>query len=210
MRVGVKNRRLAVLTFVFLVATSAQVFAGTEKDLGTVGTVYPIAEPDLTAEMRAYAQAHTPSLEQQRKAIEHYQPRDLRKLPKATRDRTFDVDMTYTLTHDMTDGKGKILYPKGYTFNPLKYVNFTGGLVIIDGSDPRQVEWFKKSPYFPNKLAILLLSDGYASQLNKTLNRPVYYLTGQIADRFRLAAVPSIVVRKGDVMSVREVKLNEK
>ena len=31
----------------------------------------------------------------------------------------------------------------GFTFNPLRYVSLTGALVIIDGSDPEQVTWFK-------------------------------------------------------------------
>jgi len=81
--------------------------------------------------------------------------------------------------------------------------------VVIDGSDPKQVEWFEKSPYYLNELAILLLSDGYALQLTHKLKRPVYYLTGIIAERFRLAAVPSVVVKKGNDMSVREVKIEK-
>ena len=197
----------AVSILLLIAATPAP--AGTIKDLGTAGTVYSIIEPDLLAELRQYALTHTPSPEKQQQERAHYQPKDLRRLPKATADRSFEVDMTYTLTHEVTDGSGHVLYPRGFKVNPLQYVNFTGGLVVIDGSDPRQVEWFEKSPYYPNKLAILLISGGYAFELTSTLKRPVYYLTGEIADRFRLAAVPSIVVRKGNGMSVREVKIEK-
>ena len=34
----------------------------------------------------------------------------------------------------MTDSEGKVLYPKGYTFNPLNYLSFSGGLVVIDAT----------------------------------------------------------------------------
>ena len=140
--------------------------AGTIKDLGTAGTVYSIIEPDLLAELRQYARTRTPSPEMQQQERAHYQPKDLRRLPKATADRSFEVDMTYTLTHEVTDGSGHVLYPRGFKVNPLQYVNFTGGLVVIDGSDPRQVEWFEKSPYYPNKLAMVFLSSAAATCIN--------------------------------------------
>jgi conjugal transfer pilus assembly protein TraW len=198
-------RRLSGFLLLFLIVATPS-FAGTLKDLGSTGTVYAIAEPDLLVELQQYAQIHGPSTEEQQQKRGHYQPKDMRKLPQAVRDRTFDVDMTYTLTHDIKDASGNILYPRGYTINPLHYFNFVGGIVVIDGSDPGQVEWFKKSPYFSNRLALLLLSDGYAFELTEKLQRPVYYLTDIIAKRLQLSAVPSIVVKKHDALSVREVK----
>lgn len=198
--------KLSALTILFLIAATPTL-AGTTKNLGIVGAVYSISEPDLLVELRDYVQI--PNIEKQFQEQAHYQPKDMRKLPKAKQDRTFDVDMTYTLTHDLTDGSGHVLYPRGFKVNPLQYVNFVGGVVVIDGSDPKQVEWFEKSHYYPNELAILLLSDGYALELTRKLKRPVYYLTDIIAKRFRLTAVPSIVVKKGNDMSVREVKLEK-
>jgi conjugal transfer pilus assembly protein TraW len=201
-------RRLSVLVMLLLIVATPS-FAGPLRDLGSTGTVYAIAEPDLLAELRLYAQAHAPSPEKQQEERGHYRPKDMRKLPKADRNRTFDVDMTYSLAHDIKDGSGNILYPRGYTINPLQYFNFVGGIVVIDGSDPGQVEWFQRSPYFSNQLALLLLSDGYAFELTEKLNRPVYYLTDIIAKRLQLSAVPSIVVKKHDALSVREVKLEK-
>ena len=201
-------RRLSGLLMLFLIVASPS-FAGTLKDLGTTGTVYAIAEPDLLVDLQQYAQTHGPSPEEQQQKRVHYQPKDIRKLPQAARDRTFDVDMTYTLVHDIKDGSGNVLYPQEYTINPLQYFNFVGGIVVIDGSDPGQVEWFQRSPYFSNQLALLLLSDGYAFELTEKLKRPVYYLTDIIAKRLQLSAVPSIVVKKHDALSVREVKLEK-
>ncbi len=199
------NRKLAVILCAAALAQTTFCRAGTLKDLGTFGMVYGITEPSLVDELRAGAPRI--DIEKEKKEQARYQPADLRKLPRATTNRSFTVDMTYTLPHALKDAKGHVLYPAGFTYNPLRYMGFVPGIVVIDGSDPRQVEWFEKSPYVANKLAMLLISDGYAFDLTRKLKRPVYYLTGIIADRFRLAAVPSIVVRKGDKVSVTEVKI---
>jgi hypothetical protein len=77
--------------------------------------------------------------------------------------------------------------------------------VVIDGDDPLHVDWFKTSPYFENYRTKLLLTDGYASPLVEKLKRPVFYLTDDISKRLQIAAVPSVVIQKGNKMLVSEV-----
>lgn len=191
-----------------LLAVPVLTFAGVIKEIGTFGQVYPIVEPDIVTEL----QQGIPKvdLEKMKADYAHYQPADLHKLPKAKADRTFSVSMMYTLDHDLTDEKGQVLYKKGYTFNPLQYSHFIGGLVVIDGSDPAQVDWFKASSYFTNNQAILLLSDGYAAELKEQLKRTVYYLTKDIQARLHFAAVPSVAIPQDKTMMVREVKIADK
>ena len=119
----------------------------------------------------------------------------------------FTVDLTHTLERNIKDSQGNLLYPQGFTFNPLHYARLSGGLVVIDCNDPEQVEWFKGSPYFQNQRAILLLSGGYANELKQALQRPVYYLTHDIAARLQLKAAPSVVVEQDNKLTVREVRL---
>ena len=113
--------------------------------------------------------------------------------------------MTYTLGQDLANANGTIIYPKGYSFNPLDYISFQGGIVVIDGSDPQHIEWFLASPYANDPRVRLLLSDGYAFQISQQLDSPVYFLTGDIAERFGLSVVPSIVVQKGKLVEVHEL-----
>jgi len=82
-----------------------------------------------------------------RNRLRDYKPADLQQLPKATKDNQKIVDMTYTLPADLLDADGKTIYPKGFTFNPLDYVTFRRGLVILNGNDSEQLRWFEKSPY---------------------------------------------------------------
>jgi len=183
---------------------------GMIKNLGVVGETYPIVEPDVVVELKAQA-AKTKKLSdvEFREQVKIYQPEDLHHLPRATRDRTFLVDMTYTLDRDLLDGDGKVIYPRGFTFNPLDYVSFSGGILVIDGSDPTQVKWFTKIPYANNHRIRLLLSGGYAYKLIEELKRSVFYLTDEIADRLQLAAVPSLVIQQDKKLLVREFLVTE-
>jgi conjugal transfer pilus assembly protein TraW len=139
--------------------------------------------------------------------MKNYQPSSLHKLAHATADRTFLVNMDYTVKQDVVDGEGNILYPQGYTFNPLDYLSFPGGLVVIDGADPLQIKWFQSTPYASNHQVRLLFSGGYASQLTGQLKRSVFYLTADIAERLQLTAVPSVVVQEDRQLRVHEIKV---
>jgi len=176
--------------------------------LETVGPTYPIGEQDIREEFKQ--RATKIDLDALFNTHNRYQPANLHTLPRAGSDRMFKVDLTHTLDHDIKDSQGKLLYPQGFTFNPLQYAGLSGGLVVIDGSDPEQVEWFKGSPYFQNHRAILLLSGGYAAEVRQELKRPVYYLTHDIAARLQLKAAPSVVVEQDNKLTVREVRLATK
>lgn len=185
-------------------------FALAMTELEPVGAVYPVVEPDVRIEMRRNA---AEKMKQQKQEFQEkallYQPSDLQKLRKAGQDRSFAVDMTYTLDRDLKTQDGRIVYPRGYTFNPLDYMSLTIGLVVIDGSDPAQVEWFKKSPYSSNHKTKILLSGGYASSLSLELNRSVFYLDREVAERFQLTAAPCVVVQQDKHIQVTEFLIQE-
>ncbi len=179
------------------------------KDLGTVGATYPVVEPDLVTELkneaiRQHTARDTVQLQDQLKT---YQPANLHTLPHATAERSFLVNMDYTVTQDVVDGEGTIIYPRGFIFNPLDYLRFPGGLVVIDGTDPLHIAWFRNTDYAQNDQARLLLSDGSAYELSRQLKRSVFYLTTDIAERLQLAAVPSVVVQEDRNVRVHEIKL---
>ena len=79
--------------------------------------------------------------------------------------------------------------------------------MVLDGSDPEQVAWFKGSPYGANRRALLLLSGGLAAPLRDELARPVAYLTEDIALRLQVRAVPSVVIEQENQLVIREVSL---
>ena len=113
------TRRLFITGLVVMLWTTAVL----AKNPGEVGRTWPIAEQDALTEIEAKARQVEWRKVLERKKVEAYQgPPDKGSLPRARRDRTVPVDLTYTTSIDVPDGKGGILYPKGYTFNPLDYV----------------------------------------------------------------------------------------
>lgn len=186
---------------------------GSVHNLGTFGQTYRIAEQDALKEIKERVAkvdwSKVFSRKRMEKAIQNYRP-DTPFLPRAHKDAARLVDMTYTLPFDIPDGKGGILYPKGYTFNPLDYVHYEKTLVVINGDDPGQVLWFSQSGYSKNIGTMLLLTAGSYYELGKRLERPVFYANADIIRRFQLEAVPSIVHQKGRYMEVKEIAIPNK
>ena len=199
--------RSEALILALLLAWQTPARAGEIVRLEPVGPTSAVVETDLAEALRQ--RAVSIDVEQLRSAQAHYQPANLQALPRAEKDTTTRVDLTHTLEQNLIDAQGTILYPAGFTFNPLQYVSLSGALVVIDGSDPEQVAWFKGSPYGSNRRALLLLSGGLAAALRDELRRPVAYLTEDIARRLQLRAVPSVVMEQDQHLTVREVRINE-
>ena len=207
MRFDMLTATLLLAGGTLLLAWLSPARAGEIVQLEPVGPTSPVIETDLAEELRQ--RAVNVDVKQLSSAQARYQPANLHALPRATKDATTMVDLTHTLEQDLIDAQGTILYPRGFTFNPLRYVSLTGALVVIDGSDPEQVAWFKGSPYGTNRRALLLLSGGLATTLRDELRRPVAYLTEDIAQRLQLRAVPSVVMEQDQHLTVREVRIDE-
>ena len=199
--------RSEALILALLLAWQTQAEAGKIVRLEPVGPTSAVIETDLAEALRQ--RAVSVDVERLRSAQARYQPANLQALPRAEKDTTTRVDLTHTLEQDVQDANGQVLYPAGFTFNPLRYVSLSGALVVIDGSDPEQVAWFKGSPYGANRRALLLLSGGLAAALRDELQRPVAYLTEDLAQRLQLRAVPSVVMEQDQHLTVREVLIDE-
>ena len=180
------------------------------RTVGVVGKVYPIAERDALEEIEERARQVDWQAVLGKTRPQDFRPPNPVLLPRAAGECSFLVDMTYTLDFDIPDGKGGILYPKGYRFNPLDYVPFNQTLVVVDGEDPGQVEWLKASLLANRPDTLILLTGGAYSEVGRNLGRAVFYATRQIAERFQLAAVPSVIRRRGRMMEVREIEIPRK
>jgi conjugal transfer pilus assembly protein TraW len=173
----------------------------------TAGRTWLVAEPDALAEIEERARAVDWSAVLKKPDPKGYRPKNLAILPRAGADRTFLVDLTYTLDRDIPDGKGGVLYPRGFRFNPLDYVPYSQTLVVVAGDDPDQLEWLETSGYAGRPDAKVLLTGGSYTDLAQRLRRPVFYADHRLVRRFNLQAVPAVVRRQGSLMEVREIAL---
>ena len=182
--------------------------AASAEVLGTFGATYGIAEKDALADIKDHAKKVNWDTVVDKKAmtrrIKKYKPSGLPMLPVTKENRSFLRDMTYTTEIDVPDGRGGILYPKGYTFNPLEYLTLPNSIVFIDGSDKKQVKWFENSPYLKDINTMLILTNGSYYELNKRFKRPVYYAVRNIVARMGIEHVPSVAVQKGKYMEISE------
>ena len=209
-----KSKNIIMLVVVMSIVLVMQSASAAVHNLGVLGTTYSIVERDALEEIQERAKAvnweKAFNRKKAKEKIKNYKPRNLSRLPRALEDKTFLVDMTYTLDIDIPDGKGNILYPKGYTFNPLEYVQLSNTIVVIDGSDEKQVKWFAKSDYINDYNTTFMISDGSYYDLIKKFKRPVYFADNRIIDRLKLRAVPSIIRQKDKYMEVQEVAIKKK
>ncbi len=199
-----------VVVMVIFCAAASYVHA---RDLGTIGTTYPITERDALEEIEDRAKqvdwGRIFDNDRNAERIRNYQPKDLAALPKAARSNVRLVDISYALEFDIPDGKGGILYPKGFVFDPLDYIKYPRTIVVLNGADRQQVEWFKSSVHATSINVVLLITAGNYYDLSKELDRAVYYLTTSIARKLQISATPCIIVQKGNLLEVTDIDIQK-
>ena len=157
------------------------------RDLGRVGQVYPIIEESVTL----------PESGNDR------QPNPLgpMTLPTASVEMEQFLDLTYTVPWDIADAEGNIVYPKGYRYNPLTNRRFRT-MIIIDGSKSDQLDWAEHAESAADPMTRIVTTQGDLAAVSRRFNRRVYRLHPQVAERFGIKTVPTIVQQKGAVLAV--------
>jgi conjugal transfer pilus assembly protein TraW len=189
--------RLLIAVAGIVILTAGSVFAG-PIDVGTFGALYPIAEPDLLEELRSRA-ASTDwkkylNPDRMEENVKKYRPEGTAILPLAEKSQVRRTRYVYMLDFDVPDNFGHVLYPKGYSFNPISYLHlWLPKIVVIDANDKRQVEWFEKSGMNSDDKVTLLITGGDFYDLAKHLKRPVFYLSELVTEKLDIRAVPSVV-----------------
>lgn len=193
-----------------LLAVSLSISAS--EVLGTFGATYPIVEPDALEEIKEKADIidwRKVFRDRVRAKLKNFRPPDIASLPKAERDREITVDPTYTLDYDVPVAEG-VVYPAGFSYNPLDYVSLPNVLVVLNPADEEQVEWLLMSKHTGDMRTMVLITGGHIQDLAARLNKPVYYLTDRLARRLGLRSVPSVVEQDGRLFKVREIDVEVK
>jgi conjugal transfer pilus assembly protein TraW len=188
------------------------------RDLGTHGPTREIAEVDLIEEMqRRVTQIDWAA--QKREALTRFWERTtFHELPEATEDRLRQIDLTVTAPRDVIAPDGTVIVRAGQTVNPLDQLPFTQRLVVFDATRPAQVELAKRQgreagygrvTYITTRLD---RAAGWESleKIETDLGAPVYLLTPDLRDRFRLKHVPALVETKDKRFVIREFKVGGK
>ena len=184
-------------------------------DLGTQGPTREIVEVDLIEEMQRRV-ARIDWAAKKREALAHFWERTtFHELPEATEDRLRQIDLTVTAPRDVTAPDGTAIVHAGQRVNPLDQLTFTQRLVIFDATRPAQVELAKRQGREAGQRRVTYISTrldraaGWEGleKIETDLGAPVYLLTPDLRDRFRLEHVPAVVEAKDRRFVIREFKV---
>lgn len=110
----------------------------------------------------------------------------------------------YTLDQDIRLPDGKLLYAKGYTFNPLAYVTLPQRLIVVA---PRDLDWALHQATGSDFILLAAGSEGDADAitLGEEHHRPLFILEERIKDRLGLTVAPVIIRQVGQRFQLDEV-----
>lgn len=188
----------------WLLALALPGFAHAE--VSKIGRTFPIAEPDALREIAGKVAVQPASMAGRFGPMNRWQALHSAALAPAPSSRTrFSVPF-HTLEEDIRLPDGRLLYAKGYTFNPLSYVTLAQRLIIVA---PRDLDWAltraKQSDYI--LLAAGGPKDGDAITLSRKKARALFILEPRVKERLGLTFAPVIVHQVGQRLRLDEYRL---
>lgn len=184
------------------------------RDLGVIGPVYAIAEPNLLevilAKLReAEASGGLAKLQREarssaRQEVEH--PAAVATLSKTTRPRSFYYDPTIVVPYPITDAEGRVIVSPGTQVNPLDTVSLSKHLLFFDARDAGQIKRARQLLDRYNGRVKLILTGGSYLGLAQKWKLPVYYdQQGSLTEKLRIRHVPALVSQEGKRLRIDEI-----
>jgi len=174
-----------------------------------VGETYAIEEPDVLQEIKSKAKQKDWQKElllKDNNTPKNWSGLTSVRLPGVIEARTRQIKPTHVLEFDITDQSGVVLYPKGYEFNPLEYIQLPMRILVI-GDESQQIQWAKDNA---KPMDMILTVGGDPIKLTKELRRSVFILEENLRNRLRVESVPSIVSQVVDHLLIKEISLGNK
>jgi conjugal transfer pilus assembly protein TraW len=188
--------------------------AAPETDLGAVGPVYPVVEPDLLSAMEARLREkeRTGELARlQREAVARSeatlrQPRPVDGLGRAIERRVTYIDPSVTFATQVLAPDGSTVVPAGTSVNPLDYVALSSWLLFFDARDPEQTRYAAMLlRQYQHRLKPILVGGSFVT-VARAWQRPVYYdQGGALVRRLGIRRVPALVSQEGKRLRIEEL-----
>ena len=189
--------------------------AAQADDLGVVGPTYEIAEQDLLEAIQSRLKQMEKTGELARKQSEYRdsvigaveKPKPVPGLKATASKRTYYIDPTFVLDHDIRNADGAILFAHGLKVNPLDHVSLGEELIFFDGRDRRQVSFAQQTLRHLKGAAKPIMVAGEPLNLMRAWKRRVFYdQGGALVRRLGIRQVPAVVTQDGKRLRVDEVR----
>ena len=184
------------------------------KDLGVRGATWPVAEPDLLAQIEArlmdmqrsgaLARLEDEARDGARRMLEEPEPAPRIAPAREARSRLFDPAIT--VARDIRAADGVLIAAAGTRVNPLERVALVRDLLFVDGRRPAEIAW-ALAHEGPAKIVLLA---GRPLELMRRHRRPFFFdQGGRLAARLGLRFTPSLVEQAGSRLRITEIPVEE-
>jgi len=180
-------------------------------------TLYDIAEPDAYEEIKASVPIAIEKFKKEREKIKEriLNTTGMETTP-ADRSYKYFIDPTYVVQEDIprVDKYGNIvgiLYPKGYRFNPLEYLNEAPEpMIVFNPCDKKEKEFVKRLIKKIKGKVILVSSNCPIRKWKDEYGYPLFILTKEVKEKFGIKNTVSLITAnmKKKVMEVEVFKVN--
>ena len=203
---------VAALAVVLALAAPAAVSA---KDLGVRGATWPVAEPDLLAQIEArllemkrsgeLARLETQARANARRKLEEPDPAPGIAPARERRSRLWDPAIT--VARDIRTPDGTLIAAAGMRVNPLERMTLVRDLLFVDGRREAEIAWALDH----TKPAKIVLLAGRPLDLGRTHRRPFFFdQGGRLAARFGLRFTPALVEQAGSKLRITEIPVEDR
>lgn len=187
------------------------------QSFGVVGEVFPVAEKSflvlIEERLRVLvASGELETLNQRwvNTVAKHVNRPAALGLERTNHTNRHDYVPEITLSQDMADGSGRVLYPKGTHVNALERMpTYKPCWLFFNADDAAQIHWAKKqshgcvNPKF-------ILTGGAINRTEQRLQSVIYFdQAGKITTKLHIAHVPAKIVREGNKLVIVELAIKE-
>jgi len=193
----------AALVFLIFVMMAAD---GHATVVGTSGQTYMIQEESLleVIQRRAKGVNWRGIIDKQLRT----EPEPVR-LPRATKPARRMVDLTFTLDQDLTTPDGRLLYPRGFRFNPLQYAPLQYALVFVNLADQDQLRWLLS--YLPTApRCVVMFTDGNPQIVRAQVKNRIYRADERFVRRFDIRALPAIATMNRERLEIKDIPIKKR
>ena len=185
------------------------------KDLGVRGATWPVAEPDLLAEIedRLLEMQRSGELARQqdearmraRRKLE--EPDPVPGIAPAREERTRSFDPSIAAARDIRSAGGTLVAAAGSRVNPLADMTLARDLLFVDGRRAVEIAWALAHDR-PSKIVLLA---GRPLELMRKHRRPFFFdQGGRLAARLELRFTPSLVEQAGSRLRITEIPVEDR
>lgn len=211
-----RHRKILLLWVLgsFLGVWCLSIFA---KDLGVVGSTYPVAETDFVTMAQSKLQAKLGSdggigrwqiQQQEMMRVAADRPVPVEGLRPTIQARRWFWNPSFVIPTDVRSANDAILLKAGSRFNPLDQVSLKNALIFFNGDDPKQIIWAQEENKALSGRVLLILVGGSMKEISAHFPQKHVYFDqgGRLTQKLQITQIPAVVRQVGKQVEISEVK----